>query len=664
MADSSSSSKQRARMPLYTFLAFLLIVTLLVTLGTVGSAILVVRLPQIMQENHQAVQSEAEDLVSRMEFLMNNLQIRLEPLEPLLEELLPHQLHSVLDAIANDESSFSAIYVLSPSGIVEAVGIGSTLHQQHALQQKHADLIGSDLSASRLFRTVQTQQRPTWSDRYLSALSGNTTVGLAIPVRGRVIIGEIPPQYLVRALRTARMFPNESIWIIDRRGELVSDTDSPSQAGIVNLLGLPPVQQAMRGETLPETFQYQDRSYYLAVQHSQALDWYFLVKLPAGLNDPDIRSLLIMATANFLGSLLVGVLLAPLWASYLARSVRKLMKCAHRVAEGQSDGIWPRSLIIEFNQLSANLEQMAGAIQEREQQLRTLNAELETRVNQRTADLAYTNHELSETLNHLRRAQQELVRTEKLAALGELVAGVAHELNTPIGNGLMAASTLRDKVREFQKAIQEGLRRSALDHFVAQVETAADITTRNLQRAAELVTSFKQVAVDQTSSQRRIFDLKEVVSEILLTLHPMLKRIPHQVVVDIPEGLRMDSYPGPLGQTLANLVNNAALHAFDGGESGVMRITAEPVGERQVRLRVGDNGKGIPVTLLERIFNPFVTTKMGQGGTGLGLHIAHNIVTGILGGSLTVCSEEGQGCEFAMLLPKQAPHITQSALAD
>jgi len=144
-------------MPLHAFLAFLLIVTLLVTLGTVGSAILAVRLPQIMQENHQAVQSEAEDLVSRMEFLMNNLQVRLEPLESLLGELLPRQLHSVLDAIANDESSFSAIYVLSPGGIVEAVGIRSTLYQQHASHQKHADLIGSDLSANRLFRMVQAK---------------------------------------------------------------------------------------------------------------------------------------------------------------------------------------------------------------------------------------------------------------------------------------------------------------------------------------------------------------------------------------------------------------------------------------------------------------------------------------------------------------------------
>ncbi|MCP5159449.1 MAG: histidine kinase [Gammaproteobacteria bacterium] len=638
---------------LHTFLIFLLAVTLLVTLATVGSAILAVRLPQIAEENRRVAQSEAEDLVSRVEFLMHSLQTRLEPLNALPQELLPVQWHSLLDAVVGDGSSFTAIYILSPDGIVEATGEIAALHHQHT------DLIGIDLSASQLYRLAQEQQRPTWSDRYLSVLSGNTTVGLAIPIRGdRMVIGEIPPQYLTRALRTARMFPNESIWIIDRRGELVGDTEPLTQVGIINLLGLPLVQMALRGEPLSETFQYQGRSYYLAAQHSRTLDWYFLVRLPAGLHNPDIQSTLIMAAVGFVGSLLIGILLAPLWASYMARPVRDLMKSARQVTEGQSEGIWPRSSIGEFNRLSAHLEHMANTIQEREQQLRTLNTELESRVTQRTADLAHINHELSETLATLRHTQQELVRTEKLAALGELVAGIAHELNTPIGNGLMAASTLHDKVREFQRATQEGLRRSVLDHFVTQVETAADITTRNLHRAAELVTSFKQVAVDQTSSQRRIFDLKAVVNEILLTLHPMLKRTPHRVMTEIPDGLQFDSYPGPLEQTLANLINNAILHAFDEGQPGVIQITANAIDEGQVRVQVSDNGKGIPIALQERIFNPFVTTKMGQGGTGLGLHIAHNIVTHVLGGSLILCSEEGQGSEFAMLLPKQAPGAT------
>lgn len=640
---------------LRTFLAFLLVATLLVTLMIVGSAVLFVRLPQIAEENRRLVRIEAEELVTRMEFLMDSLQIRLNPLEIALQNFLPYESHLLLDSIAVKGSAFTAVYILSPEGKVEAIGGASIEHQ------RHLDLVGNDMSANSLYQTVRRERRPIWSDRYLSVLSGHITIGLAIPIHDRVIIGEIPPHYLVRILGIARMLRNESIWLIDQRGELIGDTDSPSQVGLINLLGLPVVQKAVHGESLPGIFEYQGRRYYVAAQHSQKLDWYFLVKLPAGLEDPDIRSTLIMVTVSFFGPLLIGALLAPLWASYMARPVGELMERARQVAEGHSKAIWPRSSIVELNQLSTDLEHMDSAIHEREQQLRLLNTELENRVTQRTADLSQANHELSETLDTLRCTQRELVRTEKLAALGELVAGIAHELNTPIGNGLMAASALHDKVREFQKAIQEGLRRSTLDHFVAYAETAADITTRNLHRAAELVTSFKQVAVDQTSSQRRTFDLKEVINEILLTLHPMLKRTPHQVMMEIPDGLWLDSYPGPLGQTLANLINNAVLHAFDEGESGVIRIMAASAGEGQIRVQVSDNGKGIPSTLQERIFNPFVTTKMGQGGTGLGLHIAHNIVTHLLGGKLIVCSDEGQGSEFIMLLPEQAPRTVSGA---
>ncbi|HPW82985.1 MAG TPA: HAMP domain-containing sensor histidine kinase, partial [Rhodoferax sp.] len=179
---------------------------------------------------------------------------------------------------------------------------------------------------------------------------------------------------------------------------------------------------------------------------------------------------------------------------------------------------------------------------------------------------------------------------------------------------------------------------------------------RNLQRAADLVVSFKQVAVDQTSSQRRRFELSEVVHEMVISLGPTLRRTPYEVVLDVPKiGLLLDSYPGPLGQTLGNLINNAVMHAFDGRQNGTIRITGYRDVNGWIALRVEDNGQGIPAALLPRIFDPFVTTKMGRGGTGLGLHIAYNAVTTLLGGTLTVHSVQGQGTTFELHLPEQAP---------
>lgn len=290
-----------------------------------------------------------------------------------------------------------------------------------------------------------------------------------------------------------------------------------------------------------------------------------------------------------------------------------------------------------------------------EQELRDLNQSLEQRVNQRTQALAEANETLRQTLDSLQRTQDELLRSEKLAALGSLVAGVAHELNTPLGNALMAVTTLRDDVRAFRDGMAQGLRRAALDQLLQGIDQATTLSSRNLERAADLVSSFKQVAVDQTSSQRRAFELAEVVQEIVLTLKPSFNRTPYTVEVDVPAGLRLDSYPGALGQVLANLITNARVHAFEGRTQGRIGVQGWTDAGGQVCVEVSDDGNGIPSTLIDRVFDPFVTTRMGRGGTGLGLHIAHNAATRILGGTLTVTSTPGLGTRFLLRLPAVAP---------
>lgn len=279
-----------------------------------------------------------------------------------------------------------------------------------------------------------------------------------------------------------------------------------------------------------------------------------------------------------------------------------------------------------------------------QQQLR-LNRELDQRVKERTL-------ELEQAIGDLEMAQQELIQTGKLAALGNLVAGIAHELNTPVGNAVMASSRFRGDYEALRSKLEQGMRRSDLMMFIEQGEQTTDILVRNLQRAAELINSFKQVAVDQATSQRRRCSLNEVVHNVLLMLQPSIRKSPHQVINDLQETIIMETYPGPLEQVLINLIQNALIHAFE-TQPGSIRITAS-ASDEWVYLRVRDDGKGMAEAIQQRIFEPFFTTRLGQGGSGLGLSLVHNMVTGVLGGKIRLISQPGQGSEFELTLPRSS----------
>jgi signal transduction histidine kinase len=278
-----------------------------------------------------------------------------------------------------------------------------------------------------------------------------------------------------------------------------------------------------------------------------------------------------------------------------------------------------------------------------------LAALLEQRVLERTAELETANTEL-------RRASAQLIQAEKLSALGSLVAGVSHELNTPIGNMRLTASSLSGRVQDFAEAIKsEGMRRSQLYDFIAYCVGATELIDRAAVRSGELIQSFKQVAVDQTSLRRRRFDLKHTIDQTVLTLTPLLKRTNFSLQVDIPDGIEMEGYPGPLEQVLTNFVTNSLAHAFTGRSQGQMLIRARQISEGEIELEYRDDGLGIPADIVARVFDPFFTTKFGHGGSGLGLYTVYNIVSGILGGVIELDGRPGQGARFIVRIPLTSP---------
>ena len=264
---------------------------------------------------------------------------------------------------------------------------------------------------------------------------------------------------------------------------------------------------------------------------------------------------------------------------------------------------------------------------------------------------------LAEAALHASETQRYLIETERLAALGSLVAGVAHEISSPIGTSLTIASTLAHRSADFRDQIESSkVRRTLVVEFADGSRNAADQLVANLQRAGGLVQSFKQVAVDRGSDEQRTFDLRLATEQVIASARPRITKSQSSLAIEIPSDIVMNSFPGPYGQVLTNLVFNAVTHGFANGPGGHMFIKARRLGMEQVEITFSDDGSGIPEDVQRHVFDPFFTTRRAQGSTGLGLYIVHNLVTQQLGGKITLASAPGKGTTVCMTLPLVAPH--------
>jgi PAS domain S-box-containing protein len=259
-------------------------------------------------------------------------------------------------------------------------------------------------------------------------------------------------------------------------------------------------------------------------------------------------------------------------------------------------------------------------------------------------------------LRNLQETQNFLIEAEKLAALGRLVAGVAHEINNPVGTSLTVASSMERRTAVFAAEVAQGnLKRSSLNDFLEVTREASSQLVANLNRAAELIQSFKQVATDRSYSNQRTFDLGDLTEQVVISLRPGLAKQNLTLNVECQPDLTMYSYPGPYGQVLTNLFLNSVAHAFPDGKEGIIEIKVWASGKDNVEIRFSDNGCGMSLGVRRKAFDPFFTTRRDQGGTGLGLHIVHSIVTNCLGGRLDLDSKLDEGTKIQLILPRIAP---------
>ena len=286
-----------------------------------------------------------------------------------------------------------------------------------------------------------------------------------------------------------------------------------------------------------------------------------------------------------------------------------------------------------------------------EEKIRRMNDELEQRVAKRTVELNEANQALKKSLETVQATQDRMVETEKLAALGSLVAGIAHEINTPVGIGVTAASLLDEKTKTILDLYESGaVKRSDFESYLKAASESSTYILSNLQRAADLIHSFKQVATDQSNEDCRPFNIKEYIEDVLLSLRPKLKKTEHEIRLDCSEKLVIYSSPGAFSQLLTNLVMNSLVHGFNGINRGEIDIAVSEA-DGFLNIQYSDNGKGMDEETLKNIYNPFFTTKRSHGGTGLGMHIVYNLVTQKLGGQISAKSKIEEGTLFDIYVP-------------
>jgi len=302
--------------------------------------------------------------------------------------------------------------------------------------------------------------------------------------------------------------------------------------------------------------------------------------------------------------------------------------------------------------LSRTLRELDKQKTELESNQSILQAEIVSR-RQAQHQLQEKSDALERSVNELQSAQNQLVESEKMASLGGLVAGVAHEINTPVGVSVTAATYLEDRLVKLEGAYKEqALTQSNLEGFLKDAHQCTQLMSTNLHRAAELISSFKQVAVDQTSEVTRSINVADYLREIIRSLHPKLKKTSHKVDIECPEDLELSLRAGALSQIITNLVMNSLIHGLDERENGTILIRVEDLGDN-IRLAFSDDGKGMSEEDLKHLFEPFFTTRRGQGGSGLGTHILYNLVTQSLKGRVSVESSPGKGLSYFIFIPKQ-----------
>ena len=564
-----------------------------------------------------------------------------------------------MQQLVDSSDAAESAYILDSNGHVVAV-VYSSLASGGGATSASGDRMGLDLSQSEVFRAAD-KGRVRISPIFLSGVSDRPMIAVTGPLSsGNLLVMELSLSRLTQ--RDDAHFRSDGVQVLiaDSSGQVVADQDG-KRARQSAMLPAEALRQLNADSATSITLDGMRWFASSSVISVGKLDWRVIVMRPETMVYGPISTIVAWTLGTTSVVFLVTFVVLMLVTRRVARATESLSDNARALEAGQVPEL--RNLHVkELADVDASLRAMAHTLTHREVMLKQANEVLENRVQERTQHLQAANAELALAMQRLESTQTELVHAGKMAALGSMVAGVAHQLNTPVGTARLAATTLVHTVAQFRTMVESGkVSRSAVMECAANSEEGAMLIDRSLERAADIVRAFKQVAVDQTANRWRRFNLDDVIHENQLLLAPRLSKANVLVQVHAPVSVEMQSYPGDLGQVLTNLIDNAIVHGYAGMASGKIDITVSTPEADSVRVAVRDYGCGISSTAIAKVFDPFFTTRLGQGGSGLGLSIVYGMVTRSLAGKISVESVLGEGTTFSIDLPLHAPVCDSAA---
>lgn len=550
-------------------------------------------------------------------------------------------LHETLKLYHDNQDKFSYYHIIDSEGI-------SILNYP----QMSGD-VGFDFSSADFFSPIKDGEDKYWSQTYVDRRSGQISIDFALPMNGKILVGTIQLERLENVLSSILEDEGIIVGITDETGVYIlhSNYDNVEQR-----ITDPYVNRRMLNY---DEVTLDNDQYFGTNMESNYKGWNIVLYEHVSKQRVKVVQFMIVLSVIIVFSTLTVIAIGNRLNNVISLNLARFVDRTRSIAEGDYNEIVESSRFLEFNEIGNNFTQMAEKIQKREtkiiaqnKEIESMNKDLEIRVKERTLELSQANEKLAHTLINLNETREQLIESEKLASLSNLVAGLAHEINTPLGIILTVVTYMQDSTKKITDKLEgNSLTRDELIKYTESMLESEVLIFDNVTRTTDLIGSFKLISSDQTSHESRVIDLTDYIDNIVRGLEPNLKKSNISINLVAPKPIEINTVPGSIYQVMVNLIMNAALHGYH-SNAGQIDVSIREQSD-SVDILVQDHGAGISEENLKHIFEPFFTTTRGAGGTGLGLNIAYNAIKQNLKGSITVDSVIGKGTKFIVTLPQK-----------